>query len=140
MSQITGLLSIQGLSSFRNLGVSDVTPDAVNWPDAITFSTTTTTSMLQITGITDSITLEISWTGSATNTFAYSINSTAVYSQTAILTTSPTNITISNGQYLGFRLSGSIAATRTVTVKNVSDNNTVLDTFYIQNDGGLGGG
>ena len=139
MSRITGLLSITGLSSFRNLGLSDVTPDAVNWADTYALSSPTT-SMLQITNITDSITLEISWTGQTSNTFAYSINSTAVYSQTATLTTSPTNITISNGQYLGFRLSGGSTSSRTVTIKNVSDNNTVLDTFYIEQTGGGGGG
>jgi hypothetical protein len=88
--------------------------------------------MLQITGIDQTITLTISWTGSG-GTFQYSNNSVATFNATGVLTTSPTNITITNNRYLGFRLSNSPRGnqSRSVTVTNASDGNAVLDTFTL---------
>ena len=123
---------------------ADVTPNAINWTDVGGVNNTyRDTSMQQITGISQSITLRISWTTSGgTVTLGYSLNSTNTYSETALLTSSPTNITVSNNQWLGFRseyASGAGAVPTTFTITNVSDNNTTLDTVTVT-VGSAGGG
>ena len=138
MSQFTGLLSATGLGSIRNLGVvaaEDVTPNAVNWADDNTGNEATTT-MQQITGISQDITLTVSWTGQETGgAFYYNINSTNTYNigSHISLTSSPTSITISNNQYLGFRLYYTAGGTKTraVTVTNSSDGGAAIDTFTL---------
>lgn len=116
-------------------GGVDVTPNAVNWVDTGSSATSqATTSMLQITGINQNITIRISWTSTGAGTFQYSLKSTNVFgTATANLTSSPTDITVSPDQYLGFRLNNAISGTQTrsVTVTNVTDNNTTLDTFTL---------
>lgn len=141
---LSGMASMISIRAKKG-GAADVTPNAVNWTTPAN-AVTATTEMLQITGISQSITLRLSWTlsGSSNSTFAYSLNSTATYSQTATLVTSPVDITVSNNQYLGFRLifNGSIGTTtRNLTVTNVSDGNATLDTVSItaSNSGGGGG-
>lgn len=77
-----------------------------------------------------------------TVTLEYSLNSTNTYSQTASLTSSPTDITVSNNQWLGFRssyVSGASTVPTTFTITNVSDNNTTLDTVVVT-VGSQGGG
>ena len=125
-------------------GGVDVTPNAVDWANVGSLTTTiATTSMQQITGISQSITLRISWTTSGgTVTLGYSLNSTNTYSQTASLTSSPTDITVSNNQWLGFRssyVSGAGNVLTTFTITNVSDNNTTLDTVVLTVGSGSGG-
>lgn len=115
-------------------GGVDVTPNAINWADVNTEFTAITT-MQQITGISQNITLTVSWTGQETGGgFYYNINSTNTYNSSSeiALTSSPTSITISNGQYLGFRLvTVSVQRTRAVTVTNSSDGNAAIDTFTL---------
>ena len=117
-------------------GGADVTPNAVNWINTGDGSITqATTSMLQITGISQSITIRISWTSTGSGgTFEYSLQSTNVFgTATATLSSSPTDITVSPNQYLGFRLTAALLGTQTrsVTITNVSDSNTTLDTFVL---------
>jgi len=134
MSRITGLSSITGLGSFVNQGIApDVTPNAVNWADVSDVGTATTT-MQQFTGINQTITIAVDW--GLDGDFYYSKNTTNSYdaaTQVQIIT-SPQSITISNGDYLGFRLvqDGRLDNYNNVEVKNSSDGNATLDTFIIE--------
>lgn len=135
---------IMSSNRIRAAVAADVTPNAVDWANVGNANVTVvTTSMQQITGISQSITLRISWTkGSGNINLGYSLNSTNTYSQTALLTSSPTDITVSNNQWLGFRsefLGGASSVGATITVTNVSDNNTTLDTVVLT-VGAAGGG
>ena len=136
---------IMSSNRIRAAVAADVTPNAVDWANVGSLTTTlATTSMQQITGISQSITLRISWTTSGgTVTLGYSLNSTNTYSQTASLTSSPTDITVSNNQWLGFQssyVSGAGTVPTTFTITNVSDNNTTLDTVVVTVGSGGGGG
>jgi len=114
---------------------ADVTPNAVNWAD-VTEGNLATTTMQQFTGINQTITLSISWTESGGGVFYYSKNTTNTYNTgtQVSLTSSPTSLTISNGDYLGFRVNWVFGDSdvRNVTVTNTSDGNATLDTFRIE--------
>lgn len=116
---------------------NDVTPNPTpNWPDNYQFAANVDTSA-QITGINTSITLSISWVGSGAN-FSVSVNNSNSYAGGTIttLSTSPTTFTVNNNQYVIFRLLSNPFGvfTRTGTVTNVSDSNSVLDSFTITLD------
>lgn len=118
---------------------NDVTPGAVNWTDASYdgFSYNYTTQ--QITGISTSITLQVSFSNTSYSQLYYKINATNTVpgsgtppysaSYTSILHNG--TITVANNEWLAFgareRVTGS--ASTTVTVINQSDSNTTLDTF-----------
>ena len=114
-------------------GGGDVTPNAVNWANAVPpgNQTFTRTAMLQITGITETITLRVVHSGGATAA-GYSVNSTATYGTNTSIASNGT-LTISNNQYLGFQASIAFtgSATQSFTITNVSDADAVLDTFTI---------
>jgi len=109
-------------------GGGDVTPNPVNWTDQNNILEVYTSTQY-ITGISSDITLRISWTSLNGGDFTVNILGGPSYP----LTTSPTDIVVSNGNGIYFRLvwTGSIQDQRNVTVTNVSDGNTVLDTFSI---------
>jgi len=108
---------------------SDVTPAAVDW----TYyggDTVSTTTMLQITGISSSITLRVNFTtdGNALNQ-KYSVQSTASFGTGTAIANNGT-FTVSNGQYLGFSSESSAGYAATYwTITNVSDGNAEIDTF-----------
>ena len=114
-------------------GGGDVTPNAVNWANVTGEYSNVTTSMLQITGITTSITLKVSFTGIQQNQ-KYSVQSSASFGTGTAIANDGT-FTVSNNQYVGFRADcgGACAETKvsTWTITNVSDGNAVLDTFTI---------
>ena len=114
-------------------GGGDVTPNAVNWANVTGEYSNVTTSMLQITGITTSITLKVSFTGAQQNQ-KYSVQSSASFGTGTAIANDGT-FTVSNNQYVGFRADcgGACAETKvsTWTITNVSDGNAVLDTFTI---------
>ena len=114
-------------------GGGDVTPNAVNWANVSGEYSNVTTSMLQITGITTSITLKVSFTGTQQNQ-KYSVQSSASFGTGTAIANDGT-FTVSNNQYVGFRADcgGSCTGTKvsTWTITNVSDGNAVLDTFTI---------
>ena len=117
-------------------GGGDVTPNAVNWANVTGEGANVTTSMLQITGITTSITLKVSFvlnTGIQLNQ-KYSVQSSASFGTGTAIANNGT-FTVSNNQYVGFRADcgGACASTKvsTWTITNVSDGDAVLDTFTI---------
>jgi hypothetical protein len=122
---------------------ADVTPNPVNWADIKLEEPANeyTVAVQQITGINTPITLRASWTGGDSLLLAYRIDNVApswtngetlldgfVYD--SILDTEGT-IIISNNQYVSFQpyLNAVGLATRTITITNVSDSNTIIDTF-----------
>lgn len=114
----------------------DLTPNAVSWVDVIDYAPgPLTTSMLQITGISETITLRAVYALSAySNTnHKYSVQSTASFGTGTAIASNGT-FTISNNQYLGFSNEGpgGNSATSNWTITNVSNEDAVIDTFFIQ--------
>lgn len=107
---------------------ADVTPDAVNWANvSVTSSSPASVSNAAqtISGISTSIVLTITYTGSGV--IKYGQNGGAL---TTI--SSGGTITVSSGDTLYFnasRTGGAGTDSGTVTVTNTSDSSTVLDTF-----------
>jgi hypothetical protein len=117
-------------------GGSDVTPNAVNWNDVSAPGGSTNT--VTITGINTAINLSISWTGYP-GTGAFD-----VYKNDSPISLpgegSPYTLSVSNNDEIYFyAFSSGDLASISVTVRNASDGNTVLDTFTI-NVGEEGGG
>ena len=113
-------------------GGGGVTPNAVNWANA-TGGNPTQTAMLQITGITSTITLRVAYSkgANAGNDQEYSVQSTASFGTGTFIANNGT-FTISNNQYLGFSSNSlSFYGTTTFTITNVSDGNAEIDTFQI---------
>ena len=113
-------------------GGGGVTPNAVNWANT-TGGNPTQTAMLQITGITSTITLRVAYSkgSGAGNDQEYSVQSTASFGTGTFIANNGT-FTISNNQYLGFSSNSlSFYGTTTFTITNVSDGNAEIDTFQI---------
>jgi len=111
-------------------GGGGVTPNAVNWTNVTGANfQLATTAMLQITGITSTITLRVTYTGSGYDR-QYSVKSTASFGTGTAIASNGT-FTVSNGQYLGFgSKSTGLPTTQSTnwTITNVSDGDAVLDT------------
>lgn len=108
----------------------DVTPDAVNWNNLSTGSSTATTNTQTISGINTTITLRATFTENRDNyTLQAIINGSLVGSPV----NSPGNFTftVANGDTVAFRASGGETRNSTATITNTSDGNAVLDTFII---------
>jgi hypothetical protein len=137
MSQFTGLLSATGLGSIRNLGVvvSDVTPNAVDWNDVVS-SVSVTTNTVTITGINTAINLSISASYIGGGFKVYINNNEFTIDDDGY------TVSVSNNDEVYFNFSGSSGeeTTISVTVRNASDGNTVLDTFTMTAFQGGGGG
>lgn len=143
MSQFKGLLSATGLGSIQNLIViaADPVPDAVNWTNVGQLSVPITTIGQQITGINGTITLKLNVSGgNSVSTASYGINSTNTTPGTFTdlnVQASPflgdtDTFTVSNNDWLFFQFQRyTICSETTISVINVSDSNTVLDTFTI---------
>ena len=148
MSQITGLLSIQGLSSWVNQGVSeDVTPNAVDWcnlPISGELGVGYGGSQ-QITGISTSITLRVEIASNNHYLYYKLLDSvydagdgpgicTQDYNSFAGWTLLSNNDTFSveNNKHIGFRSASFLGGGSViVTVRNISDGNNILDTFQL---------
>ena len=116
--------------SAKKTSAVDNTPAAVNWTNVTGANfQLATTAMLQITGITSTITLRVTYTGQGYNR-QYSVQSTANFGTGTVIASNGT-FTVSNGQYLGF---GSASTglpydqSTNWTITNVSDGDAVLDT------------
>lgn len=120
LAVVMGTDAIVGGGGGGGIG-SDVTPDAVNWPNCSGVVTASTPPQT-ISGIDTTITLSITWTG------AGSLGVSKTGSAGAATGSNPTSVPVSNGDTLAFILSG-VGTSGTVTVTNVSDSSTVLDTF-----------
>ena len=109
---------------------ADVTPNALNWTNVTGANfELATTAMLQITGITSTITLRVTYTGSGYNR-QYSVQSTANFGTGTAIASNGT-FTVSNNQYLGFGSASTglpYTQSTTWTITNVSDGDAVLDT------------
>lgn len=140
MSQFTGLLSATGLGSMAVVTPVDVTPNAVDWADKTqTTVTWNTTNGQQITGISGTITLKLNVDTNNLYGVEYGTNSTD--SEPSSWTYIPfssgdsgdtATFTVSNNDWLFFRYThqtSTLCVLSTVSVINVSDGNTVLDTF-----------
>lgn len=117
----------------------DVTPDAVNWNNASGAPSVATTNTQTITGIDTAITLLFSYTGNINSNDTFYIKNDIVTS-----VSSGGTFSVNNNDTLAFRMTTSnLGASISVTITNVSDNNTVLDTFTLTTattGGGVGGG
>lgn len=123
---------------------ADNTPAAVNWSDTTASSSkgrfwTYTYTAQQITGISTSITLQTEFSNTGYLYLYYKVQSTnTVPANTSAPTSnSYTNIqhngtiTVSNNEWVVFcGTNGGGGVSTTVTVKNTSDGNATLDTFY----------
>ncbi len=122
-------------------GGGGVTPNAVNWADVGACdgslsggSFVVYSQMLQITGITSTITLRVGLAvpfGSPSS-IQRSVQSSASFGIGTTIANNGT-FTVSNNQYVGFMVAaGSILQNCVIfTITNVSNNNVVLDTFRL---------
>lgn len=128
-------LGLRGSAAFK-ISSTDVTPNAISWADVFSSCATATSSTQTITGINTTITFSISYTrsGATSYTFQYLKNGVAT-----TITTSPTNISLSNNDTLAFILNrpvssiypiGSVA----ITVRNASDGNALIDTLNLSTE------
>jgi hypothetical protein len=126
---------------------ADVTPDAVNWANILYIfegrSETYSVNKQQITGITETITLSATWLSSPPPPIIihYRVDSTnpawsnggsyggSTSGWTSIA--SGTAFTVVNGDYVSFfcESDGVVGVSITITITNITDSNTVLDTF-----------
>ena len=135
-------------------GGGDVTPNAVNWANVYDDSdnATYTYSERQITGINQTITLQVEVTNYGGGGLYYfvSSNASAIVTGDATSATSPIgfgmnsiasgylvytrSFTVTNNQYVTFGASIGCGQS-TITVKNQSDSNATLDTFRMSQSG-----
>jgi hypothetical protein len=102
--------------------VTDVTPDPISWGGTFDNESTDET----FTGIDTAITIEVSAVNtSGTPTLEYRKNSGA---WVAFTVGAPASVSISSGDTLGFRVSGTNTDAASITVTNTSDGDAVLDT------------
>ena len=122
---------------------ADNTPAAVNWADTTAHSAKRswnyTYTAQQITGISTSITLQTEFSNNGYLYLYYKVQST---NTVPAVTSAPTSnsytniqhngtITVSNNEWVVFcGAAGGNNVSATVTVKNTSDGNATLDTFY----------
>jgi hypothetical protein len=142
------IANVGGIAGWAG-GGGDVTPDAVNWANIAYYEggDDGPAGIQQIKNISTSITLKVSWTGSPVKMY-YRINSTAptwtnggifqhggadnsaFVTSTRLTNSAGSTFTVSNNEYVSFicYIDGGYG-TGTVTVKNQSDGDIVLDTF-----------
>jgi hypothetical protein len=140
MSQFTGIGSIRGLFTLQNVvPAADVTPDAINFPDLVYDGNCGTGTSRQITGISSSITISVSWNQLDAN-YWYRVDNTEPVGETTGFSalTSDVQFSISNNQWLTIRNCTTQTPDETASIINHSDGDTVLDTFTWLNQSGGG--
>ena len=128
-------------------GGADVTPATITVTSlAFDGSSQSTAHRIQVTGISTTISFSVSYTGSS-GTFAYlkttngtlTTNTAFTNVNKVAITSSPTTITnISNNDYIYFivtRTLRGLTTSRTVTLTNTSDSNTVVLNAYFMSSG-----
>lgn len=137
-------------------GGTDVIPNAVNWRN-ITYNgltDTTDSAVQQITGINTEITIRVDtdnvddrtlfWFVEDTPSYPegggpydvaslyYSVDILGIGSYATINSGSGITFTVTNNKYVTFAVGAPVGASgETITIKNSSDSNTVLDTFVV---------
>lgn len=110
---------------------NDVIPNALNWTNINGMSIGITNTQT-ISGISTGITLRIESNYNGTGNFDVYVNDVQYDLTFDIDTYGFYNHVVNNGDTIYFyRSSAGFVPTETVTVKNASDNNTILDTFTI---------
>lgn len=136
LSGMASMIAIRAKKATGGGGGSDVTPNAVNWSD-MTYNDGTGEigfSSKQITGINADITLGAS--AISNGGLYYKISDTEVTQvtsltgYTAISSGGGNTAAVSNNKWVTFAYAGTANAT-TVTIRNVTDGNAVLDTFQV---------
>ena len=125
----------------------DVTPATITVTSlAYDPSTASTAHRIQVTGISTTISFSVSYTGTS-GSFAYlkttngtlTSNSAFTNVNKVAITSSPITITnISNNDYIYFivtRTVRGVTTSRTVTLTNTSDSNTVVLNAYLMSSG-----
>lgn len=130
-------------------GGGDVTPNAVNWSN-LTYdgggANPYNITVKQITGINQSITLQLTYTSSVGEIrykIAENANNEGTYTGSLTgytLVSSGGTFIVNNNEYVEFLISETPAytglmSTFTITVTNVTDSNTILDTFTAEGFG-----
>lgn len=118
-------------NSFSSGGGGDVTPNPTpNWTELGAY--TGETDIIQIQGISQAITLQLTWSDADLFDVGVQTGATTALGTQVDLSTNGT-FNINPNYYVKFVISNSnpVTFTATITVKNVSDNNTVLDTFTL---------
>jgi hypothetical protein len=137
MSQFIGLLSVTGLGSMV-APAADFTPDAINFPDLIYDGNCGVGVSRQITGISGSITISVSW-NQLDSGQSYRVDNTEPVGETTGFSalTSNEQFSISNNQWLTIRNCTMQSPDETASIINHSDGNAVLDTFtWVNQTGG----
>jgi hypothetical protein len=108
----------------------DLTPDAVDWTNVDDpYNISVNTNYQKIEGITDSITLKFTITGTHPEN-SFWVEGTGLTSSTIILTNNK-EIKVAPDAQMQFRAYGGSLLNISVTVINKSDGDAVLDTFTI---------
>jgi hypothetical protein len=138
MSQFIGLLSATGLGSMV-APAADVTPDAIDFPDLIYDGNCGVGVSRQITGISGSITISVSW-NQLDSGQSYRVDNTEPVGETTGFSALVSNeqFSISNNQWLTIRNCTTQSPDETASIINHSDGNAVLDTFTWVNQSGGG--
>lgn len=126
------LFKLMGACSHTSGGSpSDVTPSNSSWWNNIsTGNSNGSTNSITILGINTSITLEASFTRDRdAYTLTAVVNDSTVDGPDSAPGTLTFNVT--NGDVIRFEASGGETRNSVATVTNITDNNTVLDTFNI---------
>ena len=134
----------------RAAASSDVTPNAVNWAEVYYDNEMVVWgySEKQITGINQTITLQVQFNNTQGFTLYYFVSSSASAKVTgdASSATSPSGFsmnsianngtfTVTNNQYVTFGVETGCNMSPVATVKNQSDSNATLDTFAMAHYG-----
>lgn len=119
---------------------SDVTPNAINWAD-ITGLFSGSTNAQTISGINTSITLRVESNYNAVGQFNIYIDDVVYQMAEDLNNNGYSDHVINDGDVVYFqRLSSGQPLSESVTIKNVSDGNAILDTFSITLTGDDQGG
>ena len=124
---------LQGLAksicvSAKKGSAADVTPNAVNWPDASSGKSTAASVAQTITGINTSINLyfECDYCGDGL-AIAYNKNGSGWVDIAEFAT-----ISISNNDTLNWRAGPASGGFTSIFIKNASDSNALLDTIALE--------
>lgn len=115
----SGTISLSDLAGAVATAPPDTTPNSVNWAN-VSGATSASNANQTISGI--ATTISLTWNQGGLET---------LYSKNGGSFVAGTGVTVSNGDTLRFKVETEfeVSDSGTITVRNASDGNTVLDTF-----------